>query len=683
MAALLAVLGCARLPEEPRKIPVMGRRATTEPWSPVSQLPVLGTSDRIALRVTLPSELPTHPALSFDAPPGAVVRLNVNERPVLADPPGSLFFPLRSGDGGGVVEGWMHRQAWLSPPEAYIASHGSLLWRGLQTDLAPFSIGFTLLLLGMVVTLAGLRAGGAAQRWMGVFATGSGLVLVAQATAFRQLLAFPALAWTLSHTVGLSLFPAALARMIVELYGDTRHRMLHWLSLLTLGWLVVQLVLPATGWIGLIALKRGTYVFMLLLVPFALVVLVPRARRGDTPARIIAAGLVGLLAVGLPAVLSGLGLIPLLDFNPAPYSFLVFVSATGLAVQHWYRQRSVALAASERQLALRVTELEHQRGQIESLNEDLRHQLEQRSRELKESLDAKSVAQRTSALSIGESVDDRYRVAAILGSGAMGIVYEVERLRDGKRFALKAMHGSVTPEASKRFAQEAELAASVRHPNLVGIVDVGISRDGLLYLVMELVRGTTLEGAKEQLRDTRDALLILAQVSRGLCALHQRGVVHRDIKPSNVLLSRDDEAGWQAQVADLGVARRHDFALELAATLAPGSPAGVVPSPSLTHADVLIGTPLYMAPEHALGSHAVGTAVDVFALGIVACELLMGRYPFSVAPILASTSGQKLPEPSLDGVPPGLTDILRRSLSPSPADRPTAEQLTVAFEANS
>src|SRR5262249_26304664 len=156
--------------------------------------------------------------------------------------------------------------------------------------------------------------------------------------------------------------------------------------------------------------------------------------------------------------------------------------------------------------------------------------------------------------------------------------------------------------SAKRFAREAELAAAVRHPNLVGIVDVGLTDAGVLFFVMELARGTTLEDARGRYGDATFWLPVLADVARGLAALHAQRVVHRDVKPANILLAEADDGTLTAKLADLGVARRDEEPMEMASTLpAASGPVSSARPADLTVTGAWVGTPLYMAPETARG----------------------------------------------------------------------------------
>ena len=235
----------------------------------------------------------------------------------------------------------------------------------------------------------------------------------------------------------------------------------------------------------------------------------------------------------------------------------------------------------------------------------------------------------------------------------MGAVYEVERISDGKHLALKVLTGVADREALARFAKEAQIAAQLSHPNVVSVVDVDVSKSGMLFLVMELVAGSSLAGEKAKWGDAQWARPILKQVAAALAVMHARGIVHRDLKPANVLLD-----GGTAKVADFGIARLSAVGDE--ATLSVGA--------QLTRTGAFMGTPMYMAPELAHGAHGATPASDVFSFGVMAHQLLTGAAPFSEPPVL----GRAL-------APKNLDPLVARCLDFDPAARPSADAIVAAL----
>ncbi len=304
---------------------------------------------------------------------------------------------------------------------------------------------------------------------------------------------------------------------------------------------------------------------------------------------------------------------------------------------------------------------------------ELRRQVAARSRELAVSWGgARRSADR---LLPGVLVEDRYRIVRRLGGGGMGVVFEVERAHDKRRLALKVMSACSAPEDAARFAREAEIAATLHHPNLVPVVDVGIM-DGMPFLVMDLVEGGDLADARDRFGDVAWALPLLAQLAEGVATLHAHGVVHRDLKPANVLVTVAAD-GPIVKITDFGIARREAIDA-LAATAYPVADVdGATEKAGITKTGAVIGTPLYMAPEIARGARHAGPAADVFAFGLMAYEMLSGHGPYPMPPILEALAKRALPDPpSLsEPVPEPVRNLLLAAVSADPERRPSATTL--------
>jgi len=314
------------------------------------------------------------------------------------------------------------------------------------------------------------------------------------------------------------------------------------------------------------------------------------------------------------------------------------------------------------------------RERVQALNSELGFQVAARSRELGQALQRAAMSFVAGRLAPGERFDERYRVVRELGSGAMGAVYEVERLTNGEHLALKVISGEVSGTQAARFAREAEIGARLRHPNLVSIVDVGAAASGAPFLVMELVNGGSMEQQRQRFGDSRWALPILRQVVSGLAELHAAGVLHRDLKPANVLLAQGDGAPI-AKISDFGISRFGALVDSNDALGEADTQLDQARSPTLTQAGALLGTPLYMPPEawHGPARHS---SADLFSFGILAYEALSGRAPFAVAPILLTRAGKPIPAPPpLEGVPGGVASLVLACLSVDPLERPSAKEL--------
>ena len=219
---------------------------------------------------------------------------------------------------------------------------------------------------------------------------------------------------------------------------------------------------------------------------------------------------------------------------------------------------------------------------------------------------------------IGEVIDGRYRLDATLGRGGMGLVYRAHHVGLRRQVAVKILHPSLaaSPDVRNRFEREALAVGRIDHPNCVSVYDVGRLPDGSLYLAMELLDGKSLADVLEQQGQIAPgrALHILAHILRGLSHIHQAGLIHRDIKPENIFLIRHGEDLDFAKILDFGIAKPME-----ASELDDGV--------KLTQAGMAFGTPIYMAPEQALGNPMDGRA-DLYAAAVLAYEMLTGQPPF-------------------------------------------------------
>jgi len=209
----------------------------------------------------------------------------------------------------------------------------------------------------------------------------------------------------------------------------------------------------------------------------------------------------------------------------------------------------------------------------------------------------------------------RYTVEGVLGQGGMGMVYRARDARLGRAVALKLLApGRGGSDAAARLLREARAAASFAHPNVVAVHDVGES-DGVPWVAMELIEGRSLRDAiGDRSVPLPERLRWLLDVAHALAAGHRAGLVHRDVKPDNVMVRRDGVV----KVLDYGIARR------LAEEGALGELA------TLTGEGMILGTPLYMAPEQMRGD-AIDARADQFAWGVTAYELLSGQRPWGIA----------------------------------------------------
>jgi tetratricopeptide (TPR) repeat protein len=267
-----------------------------------------------------------------------------------------------------------------------------------------------------------------------------------------------------------------------------------------------------------------------------------------------------------------------------------------------------------------------------------------------------------------------YEVLGLLGRGGMGLVFRARHVALNRLVALKVMRGGAgaEPQHRARFHIEAEAVASLQHPNIVQIHDVG-EHDGCPYFAMELVEGGTLaERLAEGLPTPDEAARLTEVLARAMHRAHQRGIVHRDLKPANVLLQTAD---LKSQISDLqsAVPKITDFGL--AKRFEDDGPAP-------TRTGAILGTPAYMAPEQAWGRpQDIAPPVDVYALGAILYEMLAGRPPFRGASDVETLYLLRAAEPARpSGLRPGiardLETICLKCLHKEPARRyATAEEL--------
>ncbi|GMU08514.1 serine/threonine-protein kinase [Corallococcus caeni] len=250
-----------------------------------------------------------------------------------------------------------------------------------------------------------------------------------------------------------------------------------------------------------------------------------------------------------------------------------------------------------------------------------------------------------------------------IGAGGMGVVYRAEHPIIGKQAAVKVLRAELmSPEQEQRLVVEARSVNAIRHPGILDIFNFGKLADGRPYVVMELLQGQSLA---EVLRargrlDVGTAVWMLDQILSPLGAAHRAGVVHRDLKPANVFMVERPDAAPMLKLVDFGIAK-------------------VLQSQEgLTHADgSVLGTPDFMAPEQIRGG-TVGPATDLYALGVMAFQMLTGARPFqgeNVQVMFAHVEQAPLsPSSMVEGIPPELDALVLQLLEKAPAKRPASAE---------
>jgi eukaryotic-like serine/threonine-protein kinase len=262
----------------------------------------------------------------------------------------------------------------------------------------------------------------------------------------------------------------------------------------------------------------------------------------------------------------------------------------------------------------------------------------------------------------------RYTIERELGRGGMATVYLARDERHRRDVALKVVHPELTSVVgeslgARRFQREIEIAAQLNHPHILPLYDSGAA-SGHLYYIMPFVDGESLRArlARGGPLAINDAVRLLRDLARALAHAHRHGVVHRDIKPENILLNRDGDA----LVADFGVAKALAAAVDSNQQNA---------RETLSAIGLVIGTPAYMAPEQALGDAETDHRADLYALGLVAYEVLAGATPFSGRSVreLAAAHLTEAPKPIevlRPDVPSALGSLVMQLLAKAPAERP-------------
>lgn len=269
-------------------------------------------------------------------------------------------------------------------------------------------------------------------------------------------------------------------------------------------------------------------------------------------------------------------------------------------------------------------------------------------------------------------VNGRYRVIRMLGEGGMSLVYEVEHLKLKRQFALKRMLPSLieNEEAQVRFAREAEVLASLRHPNVVDIVDWDVLEDGSPYMVLEFLHGAHVRVRMDRAQLAWEAIARIGdQAMAALSLAHRNGITHRDLKPENIFISIDDAGDERVKLLDFGVSKLRGVG-------------------RTTGQHAMLGTPSYMSPEQAQGqTELIGPSVDVWAMGAILYEMATQKVAFTgeslVQTVVNITSARPPAITQLrPDAPAAFVDLVDRATSTDPERRiTTIEELRARLRA--
>jgi eukaryotic-like serine/threonine-protein kinase len=278
---------------------------------------------------------------------------------------------------------------------------------------------------------------------------------------------------------------------------------------------------------------------------------------------------------------------------------------------------------------------------------------------------------------LGQVLAGKYRMDERLNEGGMGAVYRGTHVLMDKTVAVKVLRPALAADEKivARFSREARAASRISHPHAVSVTDFGESAEGVVFLVMEYLDGKTL---KEIIKEEGPMALprvveIIRQVGGALDAAHEQGVVHRDLKSENIMLLNSGGPNY-AKVLDFGIAK----IIEPTGTYDPG----------LTAPDLVIGTPQYMSPEQCSQASEIDARADLYSLGVIIYEMLVGHVPFTGQSPTAIMMKHLQDEPpsvlqERPDLPPGVAPVLQRAMAKRPEDRyqhvgDLVEELTIA-----
>ena len=417
-----------------------------------------------------------------------------------------------------------------------IGTRALLLANVVRKDAGKLIVGVVLCAVGLFVAMLFLyERGDRGYGYYALFAFSTGLWILCQSKLRGEFSSTPLL------ITYIELFAFYFAVIGVMLYLErTMGR-----GPFGLSWLIPRVMLvyvfcaSLLMLFGVVKLLPTLFPFQALLlfsVIYTLALVAHHIYKGDADARLFGLGFSCATMTVAYDVLGAIGVVPRINLASSHLGQGLFVLMLGLILVRRFRLVHLDLIAAKTALLEQVDALAARNSEIELLNSELRHQIEARSRALVDSLidsDHEGGHANLSLLEHGQTINKRYRVVRVLGQGAMGVVYEVERLIDKRRLAAKVLSSHAGRESLARFVREAQLLAHLDHPSLVKITDVDITDQRVAYIVMELVNGTTLAQQHARYRDLSFVLPVLRQIADALAKVHSEGIVHRDLKPAN------------------------------------------------------------------------------------------------------------------------------------------------------
>ncbi|WP_433935990.1 protein kinase [Sorangium cellulosum] len=266
----------------------------------------------------------------------------------------------------------------------------------------------------------------------------------------------------------------------------------------------------------------------------------------------------------------------------------------------------------------------------------------------------------------GQILSGKYRVERILGQGGMGVVVAALHEQLQQRVAIKMLHPGANAEMVERFVREARAAVRLKSEHVARVLDVGTLETGAPFMVMEYLEGSDLQETLRQRGplELEEAVGYVLEACEAIAEAHAAGIIHRDLKPANLFLTRGADGSGMVKVLDFGISK----------ALAEPSAAGAEPELGLTKTAMVLGSPLYMAPEQMRSARTVDTRADIWSLGAILYQLLTARVPFdatSLSELILMINTEAPPSPSLfrRDLPPGLEAAILRCLEKDVAKR--------------
>ncbi|WP_437299858.1 serine/threonine-protein kinase [Sorangium sp. So ce426] len=266
----------------------------------------------------------------------------------------------------------------------------------------------------------------------------------------------------------------------------------------------------------------------------------------------------------------------------------------------------------------------------------------------------------------GQILSGKYRVERILGQGGMGVVVAALHEQLHQRVAIKLLHPGANDEMVERFVREARAAVRLKSEHVARVLDVGTLETGAPFMVMEYLEGSDLQ---ETLRrrgplELEEAVGYVLEACEAIAEAHAAGIIHRDLKPANLFLTRAADGSGMVKVLDFGISK----------ALADPSTAGAEPELGLTKTAMVLGSPLYMAPEQMRSARSVDARADIWSLGAILYQLLTARVPFdasSLSELILMINTEPPPPPTTfrRDLPPGLEAAILRCLERDVAKR--------------